>query len=374
MLLPAMALVAAPAEPVALSTWKDMEQAVKQLPTYAPLSFSGVAFFHGKLYVSSNAGLWVISGTTAEALLRFRTDDAVVEGPWLDRANDCLWIQQAADIGLFRFDGRRWESVDFPQTQLTRGDVLNGFRIIAGRRSTWLIGAGKAWRFNPSQHSWTMESVPVSPLSTVILIDDLPLFVGLSPRSNTVLEQYIKRVDAGDTKAKAELEALVRDPLLLQQPAPVYVVSGKATSQVPDRTSKPFVPAKVASTIDSAYVCTRHGDVARVTRAEIASVEAPGQCEAIAADSKGTIAASFARLGLYELSNHGWSMRVPAPLGRDLGPHYTYLAKDGDRMAYAISRKASLSRTEQIIHSRTTALFVGQKSQLVPVHIPGLSP
>src|SRR5262249_45965313 len=280
--------------------------------------------------------------------------------------------QQPADMRLFRFDGMRWESVALPQTQLTRGDVLNGFRIIAGKRSTWLIGAGKAWRFNASHRSWTMESVPVSPLSAVILIDDLPLFVGLPPRSNTVLEQYIKRVDAGDTKGKAELEALVRDPLLLQQPAPVYVVSGKDSSRVPDRTSKPFVPTKVASTNDSAYVCTRHGEVARVTRAEIVSVEAPGQCEAIAADGKGTIVASFVGLGLYQLSRHGWSIRVPAPLGKDPGAHFTYLATDGDRTAYATSRGVSVSRTEQIIYSGTTALFVGQKSQLVPVQIPGM--
>ena len=150
-----------PAAPQAHSA-DQIAAAIRALPKYVHFSLSGVAFFKGKVYLSSNIGLLVISGAKPETLYKWVARDDVVEGPWNDTSNDALWIQHAHDNSLSRFDGTAWHRVALPVPTggYTRGDILGGFLGVSAPTAFWLVGGGPVWRFHADNTSWVSEKGP----------------------------------------------------------------------------------------------------------------------------------------------------------------------------------------------------------------------
>src|SRR6266404_5574929 len=143
---------------------------IRRLPKDVPFGLGGVAFFKGKLYVSSNVGLLVVNGAKPEGFYSWIKRDDVIEGPWVDKANDALWIQHAHDDSLYRFDGSTWHRVELPSPPdgFTRGDILTGFLGISTPTAFWLVGGGHVWRLHSDRASWVTEPQPPAPKYSAI--------------------------------------------------------------------------------------------------------------------------------------------------------------------------------------------------------------
>lgn len=142
---------------------------IKDLPANVGFGYSGLTFFNGKLYATSNIGLLEYEGTTLSRLYKWREKDDVISGPWLDQANNSLWAFHNGINKLIRFDGKSWTLMDLPRPEdgYSRGDMLMGFRGISSNHAFWLQGGGIAWQWDAGKKAWLNVSVP-----------DTGLFVG----------------------------------------------------------------------------------------------------------------------------------------------------------------------------------------------------
>jgi len=78
------------------------------LPDYTSFGYSGIGFYKGNLYVSTNVGLVEISGERVNGVYRFQKSDSVVSGPWLDTSDQLLWALDDHTNQLLNFDGSVW--------------------------------------------------------------------------------------------------------------------------------------------------------------------------------------------------------------------------------------------------------------------------
>ncbi|MEF2074933.1 hypothetical protein [Consotaella aegiceratis] len=77
--------------------------------------FNGMAMFQGKLYLSSYAdprGLLVFDGRRMEQVRSGLTPDIEDVSAVSAVGDEVLWVMGSKD--LLRFDGTRWERIDFP--------------------------------------------------------------------------------------------------------------------------------------------------------------------------------------------------------------------------------------------------------------------
>src|SRR5262245_57980059 len=159
-LLLGLAGCAIPAVPGPVSP-DQIPAVIRALPADVPFSPSGAAFFKDKLYVSTNVGLLVVNGTRPETLHKWFSSDDVVSGPWVDMANDALWIHHAHDNYLRRFDGNSWRVVTPPLHR--RGGPITIARGISSPSDFWLVFGGRVWRFRAGEPSWVLEPNPPAP-------------------------------------------------------------------------------------------------------------------------------------------------------------------------------------------------------------------
>src|SRR3954468_24377196 len=69
----------------------DAEKLAKNQMAHG-FQYSGLVFFHGRLYASCNLGLLEVENGYPTNLYQWSKLDSVVEGPWLDTANGLLWV------------------------------------------------------------------------------------------------------------------------------------------------------------------------------------------------------------------------------------------------------------------------------------------
>lgn len=296
---------------------EDIPGVISSIPYYTAFGYSGVSFFNGKLYASTNVGLLEVEGGKPTGLYKWYDRNDVISGPWADHADGLLWARHEGLDILLRYDGKAWAVAEQPRPGegFMRGDILAGFRGIGTPEGFWLEGGRHAWRWNSQAAFWQEVQAPqegylarVVPLPSKVLIimrhDPLPSLVrrGDEFKSDTV-HYYEDR-----------------------------------WKEVPNNTGKSFFAEHVVIVRDTAYILTSEGEIFRLTPDGVTKHDSPGECEAIAATTSGTLLASFIKLGIYEYAN-GWQKKF-APLYPDTEPeHWAYLAESNGQVAFAITSK-----------------------------------
>jgi len=311
---------------------------IRALPGYAPFGPSGVAFFKGKLYVSTNIGLLVVNDAGPETLYKWIPRDDVISGPWVDVANDALWIYHNHDNYLRRFDGTSWRQVPLP---VYRGSgSITIVRGIGSPTAFWLVVGGHAWRYQVGQPSWVLEPRPPAPENSAT--------EAVTPLGSSML--YV-----------------VREGLEFGWPPPRYAIYDRennwARQILPEKMRLPYEFDNMFTTPEGAYIRARDGRLFLIGTKNVQILETPGRCEAIAQTSTGKLLASFVDRGIFLLDNGRWEQQAAYPYGPQEGEHRAFLAESNGQIAYATTsvRKRQAGET---IYSRPAALWILRAGKL----------
>ncbi|MEO6995357.1 MAG: hypothetical protein ABI273_17255 [Lacunisphaera sp.] len=309
---------------------------IHRLPAYAGFGYSGATYFQGKLYVSSNIGLLTIDSGKIESLLQWTKFDAVIEGPWLDKANHVLWAQAANDESLLRFDGSQWTRMSLPEppTGYSRGDVMNGFSGRSTPQSFWISGGNCIWHWEPGSKSWSLETPPSLPEGSAV-----KAFFGWN-----------------ETKVFLTRDGYQRGITTGGNPATVHVFDG---------TWKKYsgIDADVKESVQTdlfGFVRTQDGLVFQIDRDRMIKLDGPGHCEAIALTSRGNVLASFGSLGVFERLGNKWEKRAESPYSPEEGEHWAHLAEAEGEIALATSEVPQLvpGSSDKFVHSGTAGIWI----------------
>lgn len=325
---------------------QKVPKVIRAIPNYTRFSYSGLTFFNKKLYASSNIGLLEFDGGSLSNLYKWHDRDDVVSGPWLDVANNSVWVMHDGLGKLIRYDGEAWAMTELPEPKegYSRGDMLSGFRGTGTSRGFWLEGGGHAWRWIAKNAAW--EPVPMPQDSTLVRV--LPL----KDKMLLIMRHEL-------------LPFLVRDEHFKSDT--IHNDEGRF-NEVPNKTGKNFFAEQVAIIGDLAYVLTREGVIFRVTPNEITRLEAPEDCETIVATTAGFLLASFRHDGIYEYAA-GWRKKFPSPYPPNEAEHWTYLSESNGQIALAITSKPYLDVEHQPKDPGQTTLWISSGSELKPIPI-----
>lgn len=298
-------------EPIKISP-EEVRLRIDLLPKYAHFGVSsGLAFYKGKLYASSNVGLLVVAGEALEGALQWFPSDDVVEGPFSDPVRDALWIQHGHTNLLWRLDSAGWhrEGLPSPPTgRYTRGDVMEGFLGMSDAHEFWLVGAGHAWRWQP-EGAWALEPQPPAPQFSAV---------------------------RGVARVAGSLLYVVREGIQFFPFQPDNAVYNRERAWARTPLKKMDVKQVVVAG-NSAFVRSGEGDLFQLTDRTAIPLMTGGPCEAITRASDGTLLASFRGRGIYTLMGTEWRFKMADPFGAEEGEHWAYLAESAGKIAYATS-------------------------------------
>ncbi len=301
----------------------EASRLVKGLPSYAPLGYSGLAYFKGKLYVSTNIGLLEVEGARISKIYRVQDEHSVVSGPWVDRENQLLGVRDDQTHELLNYNGSKWQRVPMPMPAkgyYSRGDVLAGGRLIGNQRGFWMVAGGSAWQWRPDTGSWTAEVAPPN----ILTLERMDETIGVLPVESKALflvrHESLDFTFAQDEKFKSDT---------------VKILDGD-WRDLPAPDGLRFFAETLTVAGDAGYICTRSGSLLRVTAREIKAMELPGKCETVAATSSGTLLASFLGKGILEYDG-SWKFRANHPYPSGAGKYWAHLAEDSSQIAYALN-------------------------------------
>jgi hypothetical protein len=314
--------------------------------------YSGMAFYQGRLYVSSTVGLIEIDGEQVDGIYRFQKSDDVVSGPWLDTSNHLLWALDDHTNELLNFDGKTWHRIQFPQPEkgyLSRGDVLEGPRPIGTAAGFWLVAGGTVWRWNAAEDKWDIEPEPPS--------SGMDKIIGVLPIGDRLL--FIER--------RYSLDSLIPEGPDFESDTIVY--DEGAWHTIPNDRDSRFIADTWAVTNDAGYICARDGSVFKITAQEVAKLNAPGSCETIASTGSGMLLASFRAKGIYEYESD-WNLRAPHPYPSGAGDYLTFLTETASGFALAVNGQPILDKLGIVTWNAPVQLWVYQSSEFHSVQIP----
>lgn len=296
---------------------QGIHKVIDAVPHYTTFAYSGLCFFNGKLYVSTNIGMLEVEGGRPAALYKWHDRDDVITGPWPDPADGLLWARHEGLDKLLRYDGKTWAVTEHPRPKggFMRGDILAGFRGTGTPEGFWLEGGRHAWRWDSRAGVWEEARRPQEGgLAGVVPLPGKMLVI----MRHEVLPYLVKRGEDFNSDT-------------------VHYYDG-GWKEVPNNTGKGFLAERVISVKEAAYVLTREGELLRLTPAGLTRQESPGECEAIAATTAGTLLASFVNLGVYEYAT-GWQKRFPPPYPDTEPERWAYLAESNGQVAFAVTAK-----------------------------------
>lgn len=315
----------------------DIPKVIKDLPSYAPFSISGLAFYHEKLFVSSNIGLVELHGSVVAGVHKWYGRDDVVSGPWLDKPNDTVWIQHNGVGKLFRLNGKDWQAENIPEPEkgYTRGDMLNGFRGASGTKAFYLFVGGQIWRWNPQNKAFEMTRLPegVSADSGVALDDTMLLVTRTSPRG----------LGLGGSPRNSVLK-----------------IDGFV--EIPNKLAEGFFSVdQVASIGASSFLLTDEGDVLRVTSKGIEMLQTPGVADTMTSTDAGRLLGSFPGLGIYEYDGAGWRKLYDSPYTVEREDHWAYMAASNGSIALAYHPKSKIRGKDPGSNGKTRLWLSSEK-------------
>jgi hypothetical protein len=322
----------------------EIGKRIESLPDYAHFAFSGVAFYGGRLYVTTNIGLIELQGTTLTSLHTWYSNDDVVEGPWVDKTSNSLWIQRAHDGALLRLDGTGWHLIALPtppKGYYSRGDVLEGFRGASDTSGFRLNGGGYVWVWNPPDH-WILETSPSVPESST------PVGVGFSHGR----EIQVMRLGTC---------------LSPMRPCNYAFYSRDGDGWSAGRNLPVWQVRQVLGTGDGVFARSEKGELVRLDDNGAVVLETPGKCEAIAVTSAGKLMASFVGAGVFTLTQEGWTKALDYPYGSSEGEHWADLAEETGVVAYATSSMTIYFSGGKREYSGSTALWVSEGGKWIRI-------
>jgi hypothetical protein len=222
---------------------------IKRLPRNVDFSIAGLSFFDGGLYVGTNLGIVEVSGGATTRLYQFQSDDSVVSGPWLDKADHLLWAMDEHTGELLRFDGIKWTRMQKPvpaKGYYTRGDVLEGVGPIGNAEGFWLASGGTAWKWDAGALKWLQIAGNLPQPDDYHRVNDL---LGVLPIGQTALlivrHQPLSFIlSAGEDFLSDELVSPV-----------------EPTATPVARDGKAFLADSWAATEEAGYICTKEGNL-----------------------------------------------------------------------------------------------------------------
>ena len=323
---------------------QEIPRMVRAIPSYTSFSYSGLCFFNRKLYASSNIGLLESEGGGLLQLYKWYDSDDVVSGPWLDLANNSVWVMHDGIGRLIRYDGKAWEIRELPRPKegYSRGDMLAGFRGMGTPEGFWLEGGGHAWRWNTKSSTW--EPAPMPQDGSVVRVIPLPSQMLVVTRH----ESLSFLVEGDHFKSDT-----------------VHYYEGQ-WNEVPNKTGRSFFTEQMVVVRDGAYLLTSNGFILSVTQSEITRLDTQDDCEAIVATTAGSLLASFRNFGIYEYRD-GWQKRFSCPYSSTEADHWSYLAEFDGQVAFAVTSK-SQGHGEGTKYRGQTALWVSAANELK--HVP----
>lgn len=293
----------------------------REPPDDTPFGYSGLAFYLGKLYASTNVGLLEVEDGRVSHIYRVQKEHSVVSGPWLDPADRLLWMMDDQTFQMMHFDGSTWVRVKMPipnKGYYSRSDI--GVVPTGNSNGFWLAAGGSVWRWNPSKNSWD----PVSQPSHATTAKEFGELIGVLPLPGKVL--FIMRRQSLPFLLKAG-ERFDSD---------IVVVDDDGWRPISMDGNSAFLAEKWVVAGNSGYFCAKDGSLFEVTIQKIQKLAAPGDCEAIAEDESGALITSFRQLGVYKY-DHRWISLISHPYASGQGDYRAYLTVSGSKLAYVVS-------------------------------------
>lgn len=338
-------------QPAVVSS-QGVSRVIKSLPANIEFGYSGLSFFDGKLYASSNVGLLEYKNGTLSRLYKWHEKDDVISGPWFDKANNSLWVFHNGINRLIRFDGKSWHVMDLPRPKdgYSRGDMLRGFRGVSNEHAFWLQGGDNAWRWDAGKQSWIDVAVP-----------DTGLFVGIAPIKEKVFvimqHNYTPSIAASpyNRPDKPNSDA-------------VYFFENGEWRELPNKSGIKFFTKEIVVAKEAAYILTKNDEILMLSASELVPIKTLGKVEAIAAASSGNLLVSFRNDGIYEYANE-WNKRFSKPYTSSEGEHLAYLTESNGQLAFAISAQPQRNGDSQVRYTGTTTLWISSGNQLTVASI-----
>jgi len=332
---------------------------IRSLPERVPFGFTGLAFHDGRLFATSNIGVFVLEDRRMRALYRWGEEHEHTSNPWRDPANDALWLQHETRSELLRLDDEGWHAVPWPKKRkgyYSRADALSGFAGVSHPDGFWLLGGGELWRWEAERSRWTSEEIP----------DSKGGIVAFAPLPSGPVCIMRNQLAIGDVVTSGE-------------PDTVHASSDDGW-EVLDSPKRRFFAEGLVALDKSAFVRTNQGRLFEVTSSGVVRVSAPGVCEVMARSTTGRLLASFPGEGIFVREGDDWRRLYPSPLPAE-EEHFVFLAGSENLVAYATSSTPELKprdpedkRGDEPLEWEdvgTTGLWIGQGKRLVPVFLDG---
>lgn len=325
----------------------EVPRIIQTIPSYAKFGYSGLAFFNGKLFASSNIGLLEYEDGLLSRLYKWDDKDDVISGPWFDEANRSLWTFHNKTNKLIRFDGKAWNAADLPRSQAgdTRGDMLRGLRGISTATAFWLESSGQAWQWEPGKNAWLNEPTP-----------EVGLFAGLAPLKDRkfliMRHRYVSYL----------AESPLNRPDKPNSDVPYFLQDGQ-WRELRGKSDIRFFTKDIVGSKDSTYILAEDGRLLRLTSSEITPVEVPGEVEAMTVTTARHLIVAIRNKGIYEYSD-SWQKKFSHPYPLPDGEHRSYLAESEGQVAFAITSKAKMVSQEKWENNGRTTLWVSMGTGL----------
>ncbi len=325
----------------------EVPRIIRAIPSYTRFGYSGLAFFNGKLFASSNIGLLEYEGGSLSRLYKWNDKDDVVSGPWFDEANKSLWAFHNGIGKLIRFSGETWNAADLPRSKegYTRGDMLRGFRGVSTASAFWLEGGSRAWRWETDKNIWVNEPTPETGLFvSVIPLNDRKFLLMRHRYAPYIAESPFNRPD----KPNSDI--------------PYFLQDGQ-WRELPDKSGIKFFTKDIVVSKMAAYILTEDGELLQLTTSQISPMEVLGEVEAMTVTTAGHLLIGIRNKGIYEYSGD-WRKTFSSPYPSTEGEHWAYLAESEGQVAFAITSKPTMVGQEKWKYTGQTTLWVSKGSEL----------
>ena len=323
--------------PVSL-TEQEIDRAMGSVPPEIGVSFSGINFLGSSLYVASNIGVFEVPDNDPQIkLFKWRSEDDVLSGPWMEKANHRLWFFHSGLAQFVTFDGRTWETIDLPMTETSRGSLHYGFSGLGNERDFWMQARTHAgWKWDDRTGKWSLISIP--DIKCKDYLDGSDIYSCLASIAPTDKREFVvmhrefigPTVDLRTTKATRP------------RPDRVFFLVGNKWNEVEPTNDHDFVVEKVVTAPNVAYLKSHYGPFFKLDAEGIRNIGSPGETSAFIATNEGRLIATVPRVGIFEFTE-GWAKIFDCPYPPDFPVAFEYLAEKDGKLAFASVANISIS-------------------------------